>query len=190
MAAPNSRFVALIGSWGLAAGVAGAFHALARVPPQVTPFIIAGATAAFTAGVLRAGWLNEGMRSLGPRGILAAHLARFIGLYFIWLHSQGRLPGEFAERAGWGDVVAAAWAAVLLLLPGAGASRLALRAWNWVGLADLGVAVGTATWLSNTRPGSMAELAALPLALIPLWLVPMLIASHIYLLRNPGGTTR
>ncbi len=186
MGAPNPRFLALVASWGIAAGVAGSFHAMARVPPQAVPLVIAGATAAFTAGVLRPGSLREGMDSLGPRGILAAHLARFVGLYFIWLHARGRLPAEFAERAGWGDVVAASGAAVLLHLLGTRGFPLALRAWNWIGLADLVVAVGTATWLSNTRPGSMAELAALPLALIPLWIVPMLVASHIYLLRAAG----
>lgn len=183
MNAPNPRFVALVAAWGVGAGVAGAFHALARVPPLLTPLMIAGMTAAFTAGVLRKGWLNAGMRSLGSRGILAVHLARFVGFYFVWLQAQGRLPREFAERAGWGDVVAAAAALILLLLPRGRWFRRALPAWNWFGLADLLIAVGTATWLSSSRPGSMAEITALPLALIPLWLVPLLMASHIYLMR-------
>ena len=182
--APTVRFASLVGTWGVAAAAAGALHALARVPPQLAPLIIAGATIAFTVGVLGNGWVNEGMRSLGLRGILAVHTLRFVGFYFLWLYSQGRLPREFAERAGWGDVVAAAGASLLLVLPrGRGFGR-ALFVWNVVGLADLFLAVGTAGWLSTTRTGSMAEIAAFPLALIPLWLVPMLIASHVFLLRR------
>jgi hypothetical protein len=185
--APNARFMVLVAAWGAAASVAGAPHALARVPPQAVPFAIAGATAAFTVGILGTGWLNAGMRSLGLRGILAVHLTRFIGLYFLWLHAQGRLPREFAERAGWGDVVAASGAAILLLLPRVRGFREAVLAWNVVGLADLVLAVATATWLNITRPGSMAEIATLPLALIPLWLVPMLVASHVFLMRAKAG---
>jgi hypothetical protein len=187
MDAPNPRFLALVASWGLAAGVAGALHALARVPPQVAPLIIAGATAAFTAGVLRGGWMGAGMRSLGSRGILAVHLVRFVGFYFLWLHAHGRIPREFAERAGWGDVAAAATAVALLLAPRGRGFRRALLAWNLFGLADLIVAVGTAAWLNTTRPGSMAEIATLPLALIPLWLVPLMMASHLFLMREHTG---
>jgi hypothetical protein len=182
--APNARFVALVGVWGVLAAAAGALHALARIPPQLTPCIIGVATLAFTAGVLGKGSMAEGMRSLGLRGILALHTIRFIGFYFLWLLAQGRLPREFAERAGWGDVVAAAGAAVLLVVPRGRGFGHALAAFNIVGLADLILAVGTAGWLSATRPGSMAEIAAFPLALIPLWLVPILVASHIYLLRR------
>lgn len=188
MNSPNARFVSLVVAWGAAAAAAGTVHALARFPPPLTPLVIVALTAAFTAGILRKGWLNDGMRSLGARGILAAHLLRFVGLYFVWLHALGRLPREFAERAGWGDVAAAAGAAVLLVLPRGRRFQGALLFWNVLGLADLLVAVGTATWLSRTRPGSMAEITGLPLALVPLWLVPILAASHVYLMRSrPGG---
>ncbi len=184
MMAPRVRLAFLVGGWGAVAAVAGSVHALARVPPQLAPCLIVGATAAFTGCILGRGWVGEAMRSVGLRGILAVHTLRFVGFYFLWLHECGRLPREFAERAGWGDVVAAAGACILLVAPrGRGFGR-ALLAWNIVGVADLILAVATAGWLSIERPGSMAELAAFPLALIPLWLVPMLLASHIFLMRR------
>jgi hypothetical protein len=175
-------FIALIIAWGLAAAAAGAFHALSLVPPLAGPLAIAFATVAFTVGVLKVPFLRGGMGALGLRRILAVHVGRFIGYYFIFLAARGRLPVEFAQRAGWGDVAAAVGALVLLLLAPGRLFRPLFVAWNWIGIADLLVAVGTAGWLGSTRPGSMAELAALPLALIPLWLVPMLIASHVFLL--------
>jgi hypothetical protein len=79
-------------------------------------------------------------------------------------------------------VAAAAGALILLLWPDGTSSARALQIWNWFGIADLAVAVGTAGWLNATRPGSVQELAVLPLALVPLWLVPLLLTSHVELL--------
>jgi hypothetical protein len=188
MKSHNIRFLVLVCSWGVLAAAAGALHLLASVPPGIVPVVIGAAAAIFTAALLTSESAAAVMRSLGVRGILAAHLGRFLGFYFLWLYAQGRLPLEFADRAGWGDVVTAAGAAVLLVLPRGRGFERALLAWNWLGLADLVVAVGTAAWLSRVRPDSMVEITALPLALVPLWLVPMYMASHVYLLR--GGPSR
>ncbi len=183
----SRRLLILVVAWGTAAAAAGSAHLLARVPVPVVPLFVALPAALLAAGMLRAGWLNSAMAALGTRGILAAHLVRFIGLYFIWLEARGRLAPEFAQRAGWGDVVAAAGALALLFWPRGPSFRRAVAVWNAVGLLDLLVAVGTATWLNVTRPGSVNELAGLPLALVPLWLVPMLLASHLYLIRGAGS---
>jgi hypothetical protein len=107
-----------------------------------------------------------------------------VGLYFVWLNAQGRLPAEFAFRAGWGDVATATGALLLLPWPQGPWFRRALLTWNVFGAADLLVAVGTAGWLNIVRPDSMAEMASLPLTLVPLWIVPVLFASHVYLVRQ------
>ncbi|MEO5959525.1 MAG: hypothetical protein ABIR80_10435, partial [Opitutaceae bacterium] len=106
--------------------------------------------------------------------------------YFLWLHTQGRLPAEFAHRAGWGDIVAAAGALALLGVRERERPwfRRALVTWNIFGAADLLMAVGTGGWLNTVRPGSMIELASLPLTLVPLFLVPVMLASHVFLLRG------
>jgi hypothetical protein len=184
-----SRLGFIVALWGITAAVAGAFHVLKRLPPLGGLITIAAATVAFSIAVLREGWLRDALRSIGVRRIVAFHIGRFIGFSFIWLQMKGSLPAEFAERAGWGDVVTAAGALVLIFFPDGPAFRRMLVAWNVFGLLDLIVAVGTAAWLSATRPGSMIEITGLPLALIPLWLVPMLMASHFFLLRRGAGKT-
>jgi hypothetical protein len=181
---PHSRLLLLLVLWGLAAAAAGAFHLFVHLPPAVVPLLVAGLSIGFSVAVARVDWLAAAAAGLGVRAILAVHLFRFVGLYFLWLHTQGRLPVEFAQRAGWGDVAAAAGAAVLLLWPEGTGFRRALLGWNIFAAADLFVAVGTAGWLNATRPGSMIELSGLPLALIPLWAVPVLLTSHIYLVRR------
>ncbi len=170
--------------WGLLASLAGACHLLAHLPPVGAPLLIAGLTLGFSVALARAGGLKAAAVALGVRAILAVHLVRFVGIYFLWLQVQGRLPVEFAQRAGWGDIVAAVGALGLLFWHEGAGFRRGLFWWNLVAAADLFVAVGTAGWLNLTRPGSMVEITGLPLALIPLWVVPVLLSSHIYLLRQ------
>lgn len=176
------RFLVMVACWGLAVAAAGALHLLVRLPAPALPVAVASATAALSVGVLRGGWLNSSLAALGLRRILAVHVARFVGFAFIWLHAQGRLPAQFAERAGWGDVITAAGALALFFCGDGVGFRRALWVWNGFGLLDLLVAVGTATWLNLTRPGSMAEMAVLPFCLIPFWAVPLLLSTHVFLM--------
>ncbi len=188
MKAPLPRFLLLLAAWGLAATAAGAVHLLFRLPPFFVPLLVGGLTVALTVAALRATWIGGAFRRVGLRGLLAFHVMRFVGFYFLWLHTQGRLPAEFADRAGWGDVVAATGALILLFWPEGPGFRRALAFWNVIGLADLFVAVGTAGWLNVVRPGSMIELAGLPLTLVPLWIVPLLMTSHFVIFRWLGGS--
>jgi hypothetical protein len=174
----------LLAAWGGLALAAGFLRLLAHLPPVGVQLVIAGLTTAFAVALRRHSTLAAGAAALGIRPILAFHLVRLVGLYFLWLQAQGRIPAEFAQRAGWGDIAAALAAGALLCWPDGVGFRRALLAWNLLGAADLFVAVGTAGWLNLTRPGSMVELTRLPLALVPLWIVPVLLASHVYLARR------
>jgi hypothetical protein len=178
------RFLMLLAVWGLAVVAAGSVHLLFHLPPYVVPVLIASLTIGLTMAVSRIGWISETVRQISVRQFLAVHVGRFVGFYFVWLYAQGRLPAEFAHRAGWGDVIAAAGALVLLFWPEGPGFRRALWLWNIVGLADLFVAVGTAGWLNLTRPGSMIEMASLPLTLVPLWGVPIYMTSHFVIFRR------
>ena len=178
------RLLVLLLVWGSAAALAGSWHLLAQLPAPVVPLIIAGLMGGFSLALARVAWMQEAVGALGVRTIVAAHLIRFVGVYFLWLQTQGRLPAEFAQRAGWGDIVAAVGALALLFWPEGNGFVRAFFWWNLFGAADLLLAVGTGGWLNLTRPGSMIELSGLPLTLVPLWLVPVLLNSHIYLLRH------
>ena len=190
MTTPVRKLVFLLLLWGAAAAAAGRFHLLVYLPPFIVPVVIASLMIGFSISVAHIRWLSAAAASVGVRGILAAHVIRFLGFYFLWLHSEGRIPVEFAQRAGWGDVVAAGGALFLLLWPEGKGFRRAVFWWNIIGAADLLVAVGTAGWLNFVRPGSVIELSHLPLSLVPLWFVPVLFSSHIYLLRQQIAACR
>jgi hypothetical protein len=188
------RAVALIGAAWLLVAIAFGAAGLTRLLQPPAPLIV---LFGLTAALLAAAWLHPGFRAwlhaLDARWLIAPHLTRYVGIYFLYLHARGRLPYAFAVPGGWGDIVAAT-AAVMLLLSGrprGGARRAAYLAWSVYGLLDLLFVVLTAGRLGVQDPASMSELLELPLSLLPTFLVPILIASHLVLglrllRRRPG----
>ena len=165
----------------LAIGLA-ASGQVARLRPPVPQLILFGLTLALIA----AGAMLPGFRlwlaGLNLRQIVALHLTRFVGIYFLVLYRRGELPYDFAVPGGWGDIVVATGALILVLLvPDLARRRPWLLAWNLLGLLDILFVVATASRLALADPWSMQALLRLPLSLLPTFLVPLLIASHLYL---------
>ena len=121
-------------------------------------------------------WLHE----LDLRYLVAIHLSRFVGAYFLVLYGHGQLPYFFAVPAGLGDIAVATVAAGLLLIvrPASVMGRL-YPLWNALGLIDILCVVATAAYEGMTHPESMQALQQFPLSLLPLFLVPLIIGSHI-----------
>ncbi len=94
--------------------------------------------------------------AVDARVLVAFHLTRFVGFYFLILYSRGELPYAFAVLGGWGDIAVAALA-IVLLARGAphGRWRLAYVVWNVVGLADILFVVTTATRRGMENPESL-----------------------------------
>lgn len=130
-------------------------------------------------------WLSDSFRewilSINLKVLLAVHLTRFIGFYFLYLYSLNRLPYEFAVLGGWGDIIVALWVLVLILFIPlvSSAGRYVYFLWNFVGLLDILFVVSTAARLAMNDPESMSELLKLPLSLLPTFLVPIIIFTHI-----------
>ena len=173
--------LAIVAAWlaaALALGASGLLSALRPPVPQLTLL-------ALTAGVLVAGsrvrTLREWALSVDVRALVAFHLTRFVGAYFIVLFRRGELPFAFAVPGGWGDMLTAAGALVLLAVgrPDSSFRRGLYGAWNLFGLLDFLFVVATATRLALADPGSMQALLRLPLSLLPTFLVPLLIATHV-----------
>jgi hypothetical protein len=107
---------------------------------------------------------------------------RFVGAWFLVLYRRGELPFAFAVPGGWGDIVAAAGAAGLLLgaFPArTRGRRAALYTWNTLGLLDILFVVTTAARLFFSEAGQLAPLTRLPLSLLPTYFVPLIVLSHL-----------
>jgi len=114
------------------------------------------------------------------RALIALHLTRFVGFYFLCLYRKGQLPRALAIPAGWGDIVIAIFALVLLVAwSRVGRQRGALLLWNALGLLDILFVVADAAKQALGDPTSMAALLRLPLSLLVTFLVPLIIGSHL-----------
>jgi len=183
--------VVLVGlAWLLAAITIGASAIGPTLPP---PLVIAALTALLLVAAWRRPSFRRWLGALDVRWLVALHLTRFVGFYFLFLYARGQLPYAFAVPGGWGDIVVASLAVLLLLIgpPRDGGRRAAYSVWNVLGLVDILFVVVTAARLAATDPASMLALQRLPLILLPTFLVPLIIASHVVLAvrlaRSPMG---
>ncbi len=168
--------------WLVTALVAAGSGRLALLRPPAPQLLLVGLTVLLV--VAGAAWpgFRSWLAGIRLRQLVALHITRFIGAYFLVLYGRGELPYAFAVPGGWGDIAIAAGALILVLfVRDLAASRSWLLAWNLLGLADILYVVGTAARLAFADPESMSALLKLPLALLPTFLVPLIIASHLYL---------
>jgi hypothetical protein len=131
--------------------------------------------------------VRQSVDAIPTRTLVGVHIVRYIGFVFLALTAAGRLSPAFGSRAGWGDIVVATLALVLVLIGAAAGSapRWALLTWNTLGMLDLLAAVGTAALViaRGDAPG-MEPLLRLPLIGVPLVAVPLLLATHVALFRR------
>ena len=172
---------ALLLVWGALAFAAGAAGMVANspIPP---PAIVGGLTAAGLAAYWASQRLRAWVRAVPLAALIAIHLVRFVGAWFIVLYRRGELPFAFAVPGGWGDILAAATAAALLIgaIPArTRARRGAVLAWNVFGLLDILFVVTTAARFYLADPSQLAPLTRLPLSLLPTFFVPLVVLSHL-----------
>lgn len=184
MNAPRARLFVVLVAWSGLVAVAALAGWPRLLPPAIVPLFVVLLTVSAVTVSLRAAWARAAIARCSSRALIAVHLFRFVGAVFLWLQTQGRLPADFAQRAGWGDIAAAVGALVLLAWPEGKGFRRAALAWTVFGVLDLFVAVGTAAVLNRTHPGSMAHILTFPLLLVPGFAVPVLLAAHIALWRR------
>jgi hypothetical protein len=177
------RLVLIAAIWFVLAVGLGYSGMLGSLPRPGLQIILFSLTAALLAAYFAIGSFRARVDRLPVRGVIALNLTRFVGFYFLYLYSLGRLPYDFAVLGGWGDILVATAAAFLLASPRESpAWRRFVLVWNLLGLADILFVVATAARLALSDPPSMIELTRLPLSLLVTFLVPLIIASHVVIL--------
>jgi hypothetical protein len=192
---PGRRYLLIGLAWLCVAIGAGATGAVAALRPPAPQLVLGGLTVLLLLAGAALPRFRRWLGTLKLRQIVALHLTRFVGVYFIVLYGRGLLPFAFAVPGGWGDIIVAAGALVLVLLvPELASHRVPLLLWNVVGLLDILFVVATAARLALVDPASLSALLRLPLSLLPTFLVPLIIASHVLLFwrlgRNPSRSTQ
>lgn len=177
----NRWLCGILASWFALAVLAGALGVVATLMPPWPQLVLIALVAVLIAVYCVLPPVRRAITSLPLDFLVAIHITRLVGIYFLILYIADRLPFAFAVPGGIGDIVVAAAASILVLL------RLSARpapqplyaVWNAVGLIDILFVVATAARLALADPDSMAELLHLPLSLLPTFLVPIIIFSHV-----------
>jgi len=168
-------------AWFLLAVGLGASGLLRAARPPLPQAILIG----LAATLLVLYWTPTSFRdwalAVDLRILVAVHVTRLVGIYFLVLYARGELPYAFAVSGGWGDIAVAVAAVAVCLCaePTSPRGRSILLAWNALGLSDIVFVVLTAACLAVATPESMRALLRLPLSLLPTFLVPIIIATHV-----------
>ena len=174
-----AQTLGLLGAgWFLLALFVGEMQLLRVLPPLAVPALIGALTLSILASYFFLPSFRRGLDRLSVKTYLAIHLTRFVGIYFLVLTSRGELDPRFGIPAGWGDIVVATSALILIWAP---APRRALLLWNSVGLVDILFVVSRAGTLRLADPDALDALTRLPLSFLPTLVVPLIISTHFIL---------
>ena len=168
--------------WLFVALFLGAAGALRGIP---TPALVVLVTS-LAIVLLVASWtvppLRRFARTADLRLLAAFHLLRCVGLYFVILGMRGLLPGLFVASAGYGNLLVAILALLLLarVPPASPRARRLWLGWNVLGLA-VALWVGIVLLVLG-RSGPEPMLRVLPFSLLPSFVAPIAIATHVWML--------
>jgi hypothetical protein len=169
----------ILGLWfclALIVGMSGRFHVVSAPIVAATVWTLTG-LALFLCWILPA--IRRWVAIVDLRWLIALHLARFVGFYFLFLYQRDQLPEGFAVPAGIGDIVVAFTAGMILIVPKLRDSGTVVFLWNAFGLIDIVFVAFSALRFGLKDWQSMAPLRELPLSLLPTFLVPLIIVSHV-----------
>jgi hypothetical protein len=183
-----AALVAVISWFALIAslGSVGAFRAPAQAPPIATLTALLLPPLLFLM-LLRLAGIRAWVLALDPVWLTAMQGLRMLGAGFLFVYAFGHLPALFAHTAGWGDVLVAFLAPIVVARL---ASDQAFIRSSWyggfhaLGLLDFVGAVGSGLVARGTvpvleAPESTAALGQMPLLLVPCFAVPLWICLHI-----------
>ena len=172
------RFFVL--SWLFVATLVGYSGVLRTTRLPMPALGVAIALVLIAAVAIRRDYRARALRA-GVRPLIAVHLTRFGGIYVLMLANRGLLPRDFALAAGWGHIVIAVLAAILLLAvrPDTKAGRNAILAWNALGVFDVLLIFAAAVRMVAPDQILQAGFTSLPLSLLPTFLAPLIVVTHV-----------
>ncbi len=168
--------------WLIAALLVGRLELLKPLPLPAVQAVLFGLAGVVLFGCLKLPLLRDWISRLDLRALVAFHLTRFVGVYFLILYQRGELPQDFAVKGGLGDIIVASLALLICVVPLREAlRRRVITVWNVVGFLDIMMVIFYAARHGLAGNMQMKLLTVLPLSLLPTFIVPIIITTHILL---------
>ncbi len=162
-------------------GLSGALQASNGLIPVLLVCSVAAPILTWRRSANLQAWIGR----IDLRLLVGWHLVRIgFGALFLVEMGRGTLPAFFAERGGWGDILAGGLALpviVALTWGSAKAGRRVALAWNVFGLADILLVVATAQYgfFVLQDPLLVAAISRPPYVFLPTLVVPLVILTHL-----------
>ena len=191
------RAAVLLAAWFAVVVLLGAADALGQDhgtgPPGLGAAVILP-VAALCLIMFRTEQTRHTMSAVPLAVLIAVHGVRVLGVIFLLLYAEQRLPAPFAPVAGWGDVLIGIVAVPLAwtVARAGNRARRSVLVWNTLGLFDLIIAIilGPASSPGPLQvfatPSAGVMLTTLPWLLIPAFIVPILALLHIAIFHRLG----
>jgi len=124
------------------------------------------------------------LRSISLGSLIAIHVFRYLGVFFLFLYGYHLLPARFAFFAGLGDVITAIFAIPVARMAAKRRRgwKLAVYAWNIFGIMDI-VDLLTVAMLSG-RGGGLREMTVFPFSWFPAFAPATILFLHATVFRK------
>lgn len=181
----------LVTIWALA--VNGFFRPAVKAPNlPLVPLAIVVPVVAGAALINRSQRIGALLDAMPVSWLIGLQLYRILGITFVANWILGVIPGAFALPAGIGDVIVGALALPTASLASSNtpAARSAAIAWNFLGMADLALAITMGILTFPTRfqlfglDHPNVQLGTYPMVMIPTFAVPSSILFHLLSIRQ------
>jgi hypothetical protein len=185
------RVAALLGGWFALVVVAAAlqlFDPHIGLGAPAMGFAVLAPVVALAYAARRSPAIQAAVLAAPAPLLIGIHVVRVLGVSFVLLYAENRLPAPFAPLAGWGDIFIGLTALPVAWMVSRQASgwRAVALAWNSLGVLDLVTAIGLGITSAEGSPirliftePSTALMSSLPWILIPAFLVPLLMAIQL-----------
>ena len=193
--AATATTAAVLGGWLVVSGLLARAGVYSQDPGETVPWFFVAVAGTLIALLLatRIPIVSRILADSGtPARLALPHTLRIVGVLFLILMAQGRLPAAFALPAGLGDIAIGLAAPFVARRLARGDGRAGAVRFNVLGILDLIVAGSLGFLLLDlirVTP-STEPLTLLPLALVPTTAVPLAVALHIVSLRRLRAIAR
>jgi hypothetical protein len=187
-AATKLALFVVAAAWGgliVAIAARGGFVPGVLSPVPAPPLAFAGFLALLVGAWFRLPRFRSALLAVPLPALVGINATRLLGLFFLILYADGRLPAPFAPVASVGDMAVAALAIPLATLVARGTLPSGLGLWNALGALDLVVAVALGVLSAPGTPFRVFDgpgtspMATLPWVLIPTMIVPLYLLIHL-----------
>ena len=170
--------------------VKGVFY-INPVPPKVMVFGAIPLTIILFVIIGNTGLFKKLLRSIKLESLIAIHVFRLLGVFFIIIYFYHLLPADLAFSAGMGDIITAifAWPVAKWVSQGKPWSIKAVYAWNIFGILDIvtllaivGITINKS--IISGANGDLQEMTLFPFSWFPAFAPATILFLHTAIFRK------